>query len=90
MFLILMLVVFGLIFYFMILRLQQKRIKEYKKLMDFIVKGDEVLTNGGLVGRVIKVAENGYIVIALNDIIEVVIKRDFVVVVLSKGIMKAL
>lgn len=58
--------------------------------MDFIVKGDEVLTNGGLVGRVIKVAENGYIVIALNDIIEVVIKRDFVVVVLSKGIMKAL
>lgn len=58
--------------------------------MDFIVKGDEVLMNGGLVGRVIKVVENGYIVIVLNDIIEVVIKCDFVVVVLSKGIMKVL
>ena len=50
--LILMLVVFGLIFYFMILRPQQKRTKEHKKLMDSIAKGDEVLTNGGLVGRV--------------------------------------
>jgi len=75
--LILMLVVFGLIFYFMILRPQQKRTKEHKKLMDSIAKGDEVLTNGGLVGRVTKVAESGYIAIALNDTTEVVIKRDF-------------
>lgn len=45
--LILMLVVFGLIFYFMILRPQQKRTKEHKKLMDSIAKGDEVLTAGG-------------------------------------------
>ena len=80
--LILMLVVFGLIFYFMILRPQQKRTKEHKKLMDSIAKGDEVLTNGGLVGRVTKVAENGTT--------EVVIKRDFVAAVLPKGTMKAL
>jgi preprotein translocase subunit YajC len=53
--LILMLVVFGLIFYFMILRPQQKRTKEHKNLMNSIAKGDEVLTNGGLVGRVTKV-----------------------------------
>lgn len=86
----LMLVVFGLIFYFMILRPQQKRTKEHKKLMDSIAKGDEVLTNGGLVGRVTKVAENGYISIALNDTTEVVIKRDFVAAVLPKGTMKAL
>ena len=39
--LILMLVVFGLIFYFMILRPQQKRTKEHKKLMDSIAKGDD-------------------------------------------------
>ncbi|KAG1716889.1 hypothetical protein ID866_302 [Astraeus odoratus] len=88
--LILMLVVFGLIFYFMILRPQQKRTKEHKKLMDSIAKGDEVLTNGGLVGRVTKVAESGYIAIALNDTTEVVIKRDFVAAVLPKGTMKAL
>jgi len=88
--LVVMLVVFGLIFYFMILRPQQKRAKEHKKLMDSIAKGDEVLTTGGLVGRVMKVAETGYIVIALNDNNEVVIKRDFVAAVLPKGTMKAL
>ncbi|VTN14457.1 preprotein translocase subunit YajC [Raoultella terrigena] len=80
----------GLIFYFMILRPQQKRSKEHKNLMSSIAKGDEVLTNGGLVGRVTKVAESGYIAIALNDTTEVVIKRDFVAAVLPKGTMKAL
>lgn len=85
-----MLVIFGLIFYFMILRPQQKRTKEHKNLMNSIAKGDEVLTNGGLVGRVTKVSETGYISIALNDTTEVVIKRDFVAAVLPKGTMKAL
>ncbi|TCV94363.1 preprotein translocase subunit YajC [Biostraticola tofi] len=88
--LVIMLVVFGLIFYFMILRPQQKRSKEHKKLMDSIGKGDEVLTTGGLVGRVTKVADTGYIAIALNDTNEVIIKRDFVAAVLPKGTMKAL
>lgn len=85
-----MLVVFGLIFYFMILRPQQKRTKEHKKLMDSISKGDEVLTNGGLIGRVTKVSDTGYVVVALNDTTEVTIKRDFVAAVLPKGTMKAL
>ncbi|MGM3175008.1 MULTISPECIES: preprotein translocase subunit YajC [Dickeya] len=88
--LVIMLAVFGLIFYFMILRPQQKRAKEHKKLMDSISKGDEVLTNGGLVGRVTKVADNGFITIALNETNEVVIKRDYVTSVLPKGTMKAL
>ncbi|MCZ4059117.1 preprotein translocase subunit YajC [Pantoea sp. LMR881] len=88
--LVIMLVVFGLIFYFMILRPQQKRAKEHKKLMDSISKGDEVLTNGGLVGRVTKVSDTGYVAIELNENNEVVIKRDFVAAVLPKGTMKAL
>ena len=88
--LVIMLVVFGLIFYFMILRPQQKRAKEHKKLMDSISKGNEVLTSGGLVGRVTKVSDTGYVAIALNDTNEVVIKRDFVAAVLPKGTIKAL
>lgn len=87
---VIMLVVFGLIFFFMILRPQQKRAKEHKKLMDSIAKGDEVLTTGGLVGRVTKVTETGYIAIALNETNEVVIKRDYVAAVLPKGTMKGL
>ncbi|OEC14455.1 preprotein translocase subunit YajC, partial [Salmonella enterica subsp. enterica serovar Typhimurium] len=63
---------------------------EHKHLMDSIALGDEALTNGGLVGRVTKVAEVGYIVIALNDTPEVVIKRDFGAAALPKRTMKAL
>jgi preprotein translocase subunit YajC len=58
--------------------------------MDSISKGDEVLTSGGLVGRVTKVSDTGYVAIALNDTNEVVIKRDFVAAVLPKGTIKAL
>ncbi|MXP67591.1 preprotein translocase subunit YajC [Pantoea sp. Aalb] len=88
--LIMMLVFLGLIFYFMILRPQQKRAKDHKKLMDSISKGDEVLTTGGLIGRVTKIIENYYIIIALNDTTEVMIKRDFVASILPKGTIKAL
>lgn len=85
-----MLVVFGLFFYFMIMRPQQKRAKAHRNLMSAISKGDEVLTNGGLIGRVSKVNESGYIALELNDSTEVVIKRDFITSVLPKGTMKSL
>ena len=88
--LIVMLVVLVLIFYFMILRPQQKRAKSHKQLMDSITKGDEVLTTGGLIGRVAKVSDTGYIVLELNETTEVTIKRDFVAAVLPKGTLKAL
>lgn len=87
---IIMLVVFGLIFYFMILRPQQRHAKDHKKLIDTISKGDEVMTTGGLIGRVGKVANTGIISISLNDTTEVMIKRDFVAAILPKGTMKAL
>ncbi|WMY96735.1 MAG: preprotein translocase subunit YajC [Arsenophonus sp.] len=86
--LIIMLVIFGLIFYFMILRPQQKRAKEHKKLIDSISKGDEILTTGGIIGRVTKISEKGYIILALNDTNEVTIRRDFVTAVLPKGTIK--
>lgn len=89
-FLPIMLVVFGLFFYFMIMRPQQKRAKSHRQLMASIAKGDEVLTNGGLIGRVAKISENGYVSIELNDTTEVVIKRDFITSVLPKGTMKSL
>lgn len=87
---VIMLVVFALIFYFMILRPQQKRAKEHRKLMKSIAKGDEVLTTGGLIGRVTKVSETGYVVLELSENTEVTIKRDFVAAVLPKGTMKAI
>ena len=85
------LVIFALIFYFMIFRPQAKRNKDHRNLMASLAKGEEVLTSGGLIGKITKVsAESDYIVIALNDTTEVTIKRDFVAAVLPKGSIKTL
>ncbi|WP_457913713.1 preprotein translocase subunit YajC [Candidatus Gillettellia adelgis] len=88
--LIIVLMTFGLIFYFLILRPQQKRTKDHKKLMNSIGKGNEVITTGGLIGRVVKVTDTGILTIALNDTTVVMIKRDFITGVLPNGTMKAL
>lgn len=89
--LIIMLVAFGLIFYFMIYRPQAKRMKDHKNLMSALAKGDEVLTQGGLVGRISKIAEDkDFVVIALNDSNEVTIQKSFISAVLPKGTMKSL
>ena len=86
-----MLGVFAVIFYFMIYRPQAKRVKEHKTLMSSMGKGDEVLTSGGLVGRISKIsAENDFIVISLNNTSEVTIKKDFVTAVLPKGTIQSL
>lgn len=85
------LAVFGLIFYFMIFRPQSKRQKEQRELLSNLAKGDEILTSGGLIGKITKVsADSENIVIALNDNNEVMISRNFVVATLQKGTMKAL
>lgn len=89
--LIFMLVIFGLIFYFMIFRPQSKRNKEHRNLMSSLAKGEEVLTSGGLVGKIVKVsAENDYVVIALNENNQVTIKKDFIAAVLPKGSIESL
>lgn len=94
--LIIMLIIFAVIFYFMIFRPQQKRNKNHKELLNSISKGDEIVTSGGLVGRVVRVTATDYIFIILNEksndvaIHEVLIKRDCITAVLPKGTMKAL
>ena len=88
---IIMLAVFGVIFYFMIFRPQSKRAKEHKNLMSSLSKGDEVLTSGGLVGKISKVSdENDFLVLALNDQTQITIKKDYVTAVLPKGTIQSL
>ena len=88
---IILLVVFGLIFYFFVIRPQSKRQKEQRDLLSNLAKGDEIMTNGGLIGKITKVSnDNENIIIALNDSTEVMISRNFVVETLQKGTMKAL
>ena len=85
------LAVFGVIFYFMVFRPQSKRQKEQRNLLSSLAKGDEILTSGGLIGKITKVTEGSdSIVIALNDTTEITINRNYIVSVLPKGSLKSL
>lgn len=86
-----MLLIFGLVFYFMIFRPQSKRVKEHKNLMSTLSKGDEVLTQGGLIGKITKVAEDkDFMVISIAEGTEVSVQKAAVSAVLPKGTMKSL
>ncbi|WP_281556145.1 preprotein translocase subunit YajC [Thalassomonas sp. RHCl1] len=88
---VIMLLVFGLVFYFMIYRPQAKRVKEHKNLMSELSKGDEVLTQGGVVGKIVKVSdEKDFIVVSIAEGTEVTVQKGAVTAVLPKGTMKSL
>lgn len=77
------------VLYFLMIRPQMKRAKEHKALLESLQKGDEVVTQGGLAGRVAKVGEN-YIQLEIADKIEVAVQKQAVGTVLPKGTLKGL
>lgn len=79
--------VFFAIMYFMIIRPQSKRAKEHKALLDALNKGDEVITNGGLLGKVTELDEN-FITMKVADGVEVQVQRQAIAAVMPKGTMK--
>jgi len=88
---IIMLVVFGLIFYFLLYRPQAKRVKEHKNLVASLAKGDEVLTQGGIVGKITKVADDkDFVEIMLNETNVIMVQKSAVSAVLPKGTLKSI
>ena len=77
------------VFYFLLLRPQQKRAKEHKDLLGTLAKGDEVVTSGGLVGQVTKVEEQ-FVVCRVSDNVELRFQKHAVAATLPKGTLKAL
>lgn len=70
-------VVLFAIFYFLIIRPQQKTQKEHKLMLDSLKKGDKIVTNGGLIAEVVK-PEEDFIKIKLNDETIVKLERTYV------------
>jgi preprotein translocase subunit YajC len=73
------------VFYFFIIRPQQKKLRDHRSLLDSISKGDEIVTNGGFIGSVAKVndAEN-VLSVEIADQVLVKIRKDSVMEVLNK------
>jgi preprotein translocase subunit YajC len=79
---------FALIFvimYFLILRPQQKRVPAHQEMVKNVRRGDTVVTNGGLIGRVAKVVDDGEIEIEVADNVRVRQSRGMIAEVRSKG-----
>ncbi|MEK9823056.1 MAG: preprotein translocase subunit YajC [Gammaproteobacteria bacterium] len=80
-------VAFALVFYFIVWRPQSKRAKEHRELVGGLAKGDEIVTNGGLVGKISKVDEQ-FIVFEAADGVELKLQRSAVLQALPKGTIK--
>lgn len=75
--------------YFVIIRPQQKRRKEHVSLVASLNKGDEVVTNSGILGKISKV-EGNFLVLEVSDTVELKFQKDAVHAVLPKGTIKAI
>lgn len=89
--LVFMLAAFGLIFYFMIFRPQNKRMKEHKNLISSLSKGTEIILQGGIVGKIEKVSDDSdMLVLQLTEDVSITVQKNAVVAVLPKGSIKTL
>ena len=77
------------IFYFLLIRPQQKKAKEQKNMVGALSKGDEIVTNGGLIAKITDVDDN-FLTCKISANVEVKIQRFAVTSVLPKGTVKNL
>ena len=81
------LVMFAAIFaimYFLLIRPQQKKVKEHQKMVEALRRGDQVITQGGLIGKVTKVKEDNEIEVELAKDVKVRVVKSTIAQVLSK------
>jgi preprotein translocase subunit YajC len=72
------------IMYFLLIRPQQKKVKEHKAMVDGLRRGDQVVTQGGLIGKVVKVKDDGELEIELAENVKVRVVQSTIATVVSK------
>ena len=82
------LILIFVIFYFFLIRPQQKRVKEHKNMVSSLKRGDEVITSGGIIGKVERVMEDDRIEVLLNDNVKVQIIKSTITSLLQKETTK--
>ncbi len=85
---IMFLVLLFAVFYFLLIRPQQKRAKEHKKMVEAVAKGDEVVTNGGLLGKVLEIGDN-FLTVNIAKDVDVKLQRSSVASTVPKGTIKS-
>ena len=83
----LLIVLMFVVLYFLMIRPQMKRAKEHKGMIEALQKGDEVVTAGGVLGRINRINEN-YVTLEIASNVEIQVQRPAVQLVLPKGTIK--
>lgn len=81
------LIVIFILFYFLLIRPQVKRAKDHRTMVDALSKNDEIVTSGGIVGRITKMDES-FITLEISDGVEVKVQKTAVASLLPKGTLK--
>ena len=84
-----MMVLFFVIFYFFLIRPQTKQAKEHKQMVEALSKGDEVVTNGGMLGKILEIGDN-FIVLEVAKGTEIKLQKNAISAVMPKGTLKTL
>lgn len=82
-----LIVIMGIAMYFLMIRPQQKKIKEHNKLLEGLNKGDEIVTSGGILGKIKNVGEN-FVTVDLGNDVEIKVQKPSISTVLPKGTIK--
>jgi preprotein translocase subunit YajC len=77
------LLIFG-IFYFLLIRPQQQKLKQHRAMLDALRRGDQVVTSGGIVAKVVKVNEDGMVEVEIADGVKVKVVKHTITTVLNK------
>lgn len=85
---ILMMGLFFVIFYFMLIRPQSKRAKEHRAMLSALATGDEVVTSGGILGRVVEVGDN-FITLEVASGVQLKVQKGQVAALMPKGTVKS-
>ena len=82
------LILIFVIFYFFLIRPQQKRVKEHKAMVEALKRGDEIITSGGIIGTIERVMEDDRIEVVISDNVKVQIIRSTITSLLKKEEVK--
>lgn len=82
------LILIFVVFYFLLIRPQQKRAKEHKTMVAAVAKGDEIVTNGGTLGKIIAVDEH-FVTLEIASKVNIQVQRGAIAQMMPKGTVKA-
>ncbi|GAB4393116.1 MAG: preprotein translocase subunit YajC [Gammaproteobacteria bacterium] len=79
---------FALVFYFMLWRPQNRRMKEHRQMLSNLAKGDEVITNGGVMGKIVKITDD-FVVLNIAENVDIKVQKPAIANIVPKGTLQS-